>query len=75
MALKQTTYVESVMTKDGEVMLFRKERAKGTTQKVAVARAGMCERMARKYECAGKLPSQMKRPHTWRTRTNPFEED
>ena len=56
-------------------MLFRKERAKGTTQKVAAARAGMCERTARKYERAGKLPSQMKRPRTWRTRQNPFEED
>lgn len=56
-------------------MLYRKERAKGTTQKVASARAGMSERTARKYEQAGKLPSQMKRPHTWRTRENPFEED
>jgi len=35
----------------------------------------MSERTARKYERAGKLPSQMKQPRTWRTRTNAFEED
>ena len=35
----------------------------------------MSERTARNYERAGKLPSQLKRPRTWRTRTNPFEED
>jgi len=63
------------MKKDGEVMLYRRERAKGTIQKVAAARAGISERTARKYEQAGKLPSQMKRPHTWRTRKNPFEDD
>ena len=35
----------------------------------------MSERTARRYERAGKLPSALKRPHTWRTRPNPFEED
>ena len=30
---------------------------------------------ARKYERGGLLPSQLKQPHTWRTRPNPFEED
>ena len=38
-------------------------------------RAGIGERTARKYEKAGKLPSQLKRPHDWPTRENPFEED
>lgn len=45
------------------------------TQKVAAARAGMSERTARKYEQAGALPSALKRPHEWQTRSNPFEED
>lgn len=63
------------MKKDAEVKLYMKERAKGTSQQVAAARSGMSERTARKYERAGKLPSQMKQPRTWRTRTNPFEED
>jgi hypothetical protein len=63
------------MKKDAEVQLYMKERSKGTSKRVAAARAGMSERTARKYERAGKLPSQLKRPRTWRTRTNPFEED
>src|SRR5215471_12131106 len=50
-------------------------RRKGATQRVAAAKAGMSERTARRYERAGKLPSQLKRPHTWRSRPNPFEQD
>jgi hypothetical protein len=63
------------MKKDAEVLLYMKERNKGTSKQVAAARSGMSERTARKYERAGKLPSQLKRPRTWRTRVNPFEED
>jgi Mu transposase, C-terminal domain len=61
--------------KDTEVKLFMQARRKGATQRVAAAKAGMSERTARRYERAGKLPSELKRPHTWRTRPNPFEED
>lgn len=63
------------MKKDTEVKLLMQERRKGTSQRLAAARAGMSERTARKYEHAGQLPSQVKRPHTWNTRTNPFEQD
>jgi hypothetical protein len=63
------------MKKDGEIKLLLDERGKGTTQKLAAARAGMCERTARKYERSGKLPSQMKKPRTHRTRENPFAAD
>jgi NAD(P)-dependent dehydrogenase (short-subunit alcohol dehydrogenase family) len=63
------------MKKDTEVKLLMQERRKGTAQRLAAARAGMSERTARKYEQAGQLPSQFKRPHTWATRTNPFEQD
>jgi hypothetical protein len=38
------------------------------------AKAGMDEKTARKYLKAGKLPSQMKRPRDWQTRTDPFAE-
>ena len=62
------------MKKDTEVKLLMQERRKGTPQRLAAARAGMGERTARKYEQAGELPSQLKRPHTWATRANPFEE-
>src|SRR3989454_7774426 len=63
------------MKKDTEVKLLMQERRKGTPQRLAAARAGMGERTARKYEQASELPSQLKRPHTWATRTNPFEQD
>jgi hypothetical protein len=43
------------MKKDAEVILYMKERHKGTTKQVAAARAGMSEQTARKYERAGKL--------------------
>jgi len=38
-------------------------------------RADMDPKTARKYLQAGKLPSEMKTAHTWRTRPDPFEED
>lgn len=63
------------MKKDTEVKVYMQERLKGRSQRLAAARAGMSERTARRYERAGKLPSQLKRQHTWRTRQNPFEED
>jgi len=60
---------------DQEVKFYMQERRKGTTQRLAAARAGMSERTARKYEHEGKVPSQLKRPHLWKTRSDPFEED
>jgi hypothetical protein len=44
------------MKKDTEVKLYMQERRKGTTQRLAAARAGMSERTGRKYERAGQLP-------------------
>lgn len=63
------------MKKDTEVKLYMQERRKGTSQRVAAARAGISERTGRTYECQGKLPSQRKRPHDWSSRPNPFEDD
>lgn len=40
----------------------------------AAAMAGMCERTARKYLGIGKLPSECRMDHTWRTRVDPFED-
>src|SRR5260370_33941029 len=65
-----SNHEESVMKKDGEVLLYMRERHKGTPQEVAAARAGRSERTGRRYEKAGKLPRQLKRPRTWRTRAN-----
>ena len=41
---------------------------------LAAAKAGMSEKTARKYRQSGKLPSEMAKPHTWRTRPDPFAE-
>lgn len=40
----------------------------------AALRADLDPKTARKYIKAGKLPSDMKKEHTWRTRQDPFEE-
>src|SRR3989442_63760 len=69
--IKQRCHVK----KDTEIRLYLQERKKGMTQRVAAARAGIGERTARKYERAAALPSQLKRPHDWKTRPDPFEQD
>jgi hypothetical protein len=43
--------------------------------KTAAAKAGMSEKNARKYRKMGKLPSQCKVIHDWRTRSDPFDQD
>ena len=63
------------MKRDAEVRLMKRERAKGKTQEQAAARAAMSVRTVRTYERIGKLPSELTAPRSYRTRTNPFEED
>jgi hypothetical protein len=63
------------MKTDAEVRLMRRERAKGKTLEQAAARAGMSPRTAGQYERAGKLPSELRQPRSYRTRPNPFAED
>ena len=41
---------------------------------IAASKAGMDEKTARKYRNLGKLPSELDQSHTWRTRTDPFQE-
>jgi hypothetical protein len=41
----------------------------------AAMKAGMDRKTARRYVGAGKLPSQMKEPRSWRTRQDPFATD
>ncbi len=63
------------MKTDAEVLLMRRERAKGKTQDQAAARAGMSVRTLRAYEQTGTLPSHHKEPRKHRTRPDPFAED
>jgi len=51
------------------IVLTQKER----TLAAAAAKAGMDEKTARKYRDAGIAPSQLARPHTWRTHPDVFE--
>ena len=51
------------------VMVMKKERHLGR----AASKAGMDEKTGRKYLNLGKLPSQCKKEHTWKTRNDPFE--
>ena len=46
----------------------------GKTLTTAAAKAGMDPQTARKYRRLGKLPSEVSRPHGWRTRGDPFAE-
>ena len=41
---------------------------------IAAMKAGMDEKTARKYSKKGKLPSELKHEHDWRTRKDPFED-
>jgi len=41
---------------------------------IAAMKAGMDEKTARKYRMLGKLPSELRKRHTWRTRKDPFED-
>ena len=53
-----------------------KERSKGRSQEQAAVKANIKSRKTvAKYEQAGKLPSELKKPRTYRTRKDPFEED
>lgn len=46
----------------------------GTNLRQAALRTGMDEKTARKYGKAGLVPSQSRKAHGWRTRTDPFAE-
>ena len=62
------------MTTDQQVRLLMTLIKKGLPLVMAAAKAGMSERTARKYRGSGKLPSELRMAHTWRTRPDPFEE-
>ena len=65
------------MVSDDQVLLLFKLVVKKDvpiTAAAAAAKAGMCQTTARKYVRLGKVPSDTKKPHTWRTRKNPFAE-
>jgi hypothetical protein len=62
------------MVTNQQVRYLMKATKTEKTLSLAAAKAGMDEKTARKYRRSGRLPSEMKQPHTWRTRPDPFEE-
>ncbi len=62
------------MVTDKQVRRLMKLIKTEKTQYLAASKAGMDEKTARKYIRCGKLPSQSRQEHSWRTRKDPFEE-
>lgn len=62
------------MIADKQVRLLMKHVETEENLSLAAAKAGMCEKTARKYRRSGKLPSESQAPHNWRTREDAFEE-
>ena len=62
------------MVTDAQVRRLMKLIQTEDTLAVAAAKAGMDEKTARKYRDAGQLPSQLQSEHSWRTRTDAFED-
>lgn len=62
------------MVTDEQVRRLFMLRSKGNPKYKAALKSGMSEKTARKYLKSGKLPSQLKKDHTWRTRGDPFTE-
>jgi len=60
---------------DRKVRKLMEEYSKTNNLTKSALRADMDRKTARKYVKAGKLPSEMKKPHDWRTRKDPFAED
>ena len=62
------------MVTDRQVRRLMKLIPSEATLVQAASKAGMDEKTARKYQRANRLPSQMREPHGWRTRPDPFAE-
>ena len=62
------------MVTDQQVRRLFKLMQQEPTLATAAAKAGMDEKTARKYRNLGKLPNELDKPHTLRTRKDPFEE-
>ena len=61
---------------DAQIRIIMRERNQGKTQEQAGAKANISSRKTvRKYEQLGKLPSELKKPRTYRTRKDSLAED
>jgi transposase len=63
------------MITDQQVRRLKQMRKENKSLVESACKSGMSEKTARKYLESGKLPSEVKKEHTWRTREDPFESD
>jgi hypothetical protein len=63
------------MVTNSQIKRLRMLINKGLTQETASEKAGIAERTARKYLKEGRLPDELRKDHTWKTREDPFKED
>lgn len=64
-----------MQTTDAQVRRLMKEYRKTGKVEQSGLKVGMSRNTAAKYVKAGKLPSELKKPRTWRTREDPFIDD
>jgi hypothetical protein len=57
---------------DAQVKVLRRLLQEGASLRQAAMKTDMDAKSARKYRAGGPLPSAARRPHTWRTRTDPL---
>lgn len=62
------------MVKDSQVRRLRKMEQQGKKLYESAARSGMDEKTARKYLKLGKLPSEVRADHRWKTREDAFKD-
>lgn len=61
------------MVTDLQVRKLFRLLSSGKTLRTAALQSGMSEKTARRYRALGKLPSETRVEHDWRTRQDPFE--
>ena len=59
---------------DAQVKELRRQLNQGASLRKAAMKTDMDRKSARKYRALGKLPSETRKPHTWRTRPDPLVE-
>lgn len=64
-----------MITTDAQVRKLMEELRKHGKVGLAALRSGMSRNTAGKYKKLGRLPSELEKQRTWRTRNDPFEED
>ena len=63
------------MTITNQQVKLLMKKLKKHNQEVSAAKSGMSANTARKYIKSGQLPTEMSKPHTWKTRVDVFTND